>query len=113
MAREIGRARRVRAASCVVRVVAVRPAFVGVFSYSLYLTHELVIMQSWWFVSRETSADTECAADRDTGHGRVCLGVLSVLREALHEEDGATEPRDRNRTRRSHVRSFRSSHSNR
>ena len=27
-------------------------AFVGVFSYSLYLTHELVIMQSWSFVSR-------------------------------------------------------------
>ena len=26
-------------------------AFVGTFSYSLYLTHELVIMQSWWFVS--------------------------------------------------------------
>ena len=26
-------------------------AFVGVFSYSLYLTHELVIMQSWSFVS--------------------------------------------------------------
>lgn len=26
-------------------------AFVGVFSYSLYLTHELVIMQSWWFIS--------------------------------------------------------------
>jgi peptidoglycan/LPS O-acetylase OafA/YrhL len=25
-------------------------AVVGVFSYSLYLTHELVIMQSWWFV---------------------------------------------------------------
>lgn len=25
-------------------------AFVGVFSYSLYLTHELVIMESWWFV---------------------------------------------------------------
>lgn len=25
-------------------------AAVGVFSYSLYLTHELVIMQSWWFV---------------------------------------------------------------
>ena len=24
-------------------------ASVGVFSYSLYLTHELVIMQSWWF----------------------------------------------------------------
>jgi peptidoglycan/LPS O-acetylase OafA/YrhL len=24
-------------------------AFVGVFSYSLYLTHELVIMESWWF----------------------------------------------------------------
>jgi len=28
-------------------------AFVGVFSYSLYLTHELVIMQSWSFVVRE------------------------------------------------------------
>src|SRR6185295_14412154 len=26
-------------------------AFVGVFSYSLYLTHELVIMQSWWFIT--------------------------------------------------------------
>ena len=25
-------------------------AFIGVFSYSLYLTHELVIMESWWFV---------------------------------------------------------------
>jgi peptidoglycan/LPS O-acetylase OafA/YrhL len=25
-------------------------ASLGVFSYSLYLTHELVIMQSWWFV---------------------------------------------------------------
>ena len=25
-------------------------ATIGVFSYSLYLTHELVIMQSWWFV---------------------------------------------------------------
>ena len=23
-----------------------------VFSYSLYLTHELVIMQSWWFITR-------------------------------------------------------------
>lgn len=28
-------------------------AFVGVFSYSLYLTHELVIMQSWWFITRK------------------------------------------------------------
>jgi peptidoglycan/LPS O-acetylase OafA/YrhL len=27
-------------------------AFVGLFSYSLYLTHELVIMQSWWFITR-------------------------------------------------------------
>ena len=26
-------------------------ASIGVFSYSLYLTHELVIMQSWWFVT--------------------------------------------------------------
>ncbi len=33
----------------VIRMVAAA-AFVGVFSYSLYLTHELVIMQSWWFV---------------------------------------------------------------
>jgi peptidoglycan/LPS O-acetylase OafA/YrhL len=36
-------------AGSVVRVVA-GAAFVGVFSYSLYLTHELVIMQSWSFV---------------------------------------------------------------
>jgi peptidoglycan/LPS O-acetylase OafA/YrhL len=34
----------------VIRMVAAA-AFVGVFSYSLYLTHELVIMQSWWFVT--------------------------------------------------------------
>jgi len=27
-------------------------ASLGVFSYSLYLTHELVIMQSWWFTIR-------------------------------------------------------------
>jgi peptidoglycan/LPS O-acetylase OafA/YrhL len=33
----------------VIRMVAAT-AFVGVFSYSLYLTHELVIMQSWWFI---------------------------------------------------------------
>lgn len=31
------------------RLVSVA-ATIGVFSYSLYLTHELVIMQSWWFV---------------------------------------------------------------
>ncbi len=31
------------------RIVTIA-ATVGVFSYSLYLTHELVIMQSWWFV---------------------------------------------------------------
>jgi peptidoglycan/LPS O-acetylase OafA/YrhL len=31
------------------RLVAMA-AFIGLFSYSLYLTHELVIMQSWWFV---------------------------------------------------------------
>ena len=36
-------------ARSVVRVIA-GAAFVGVFSYSLYLTHELVIMQSWSFV---------------------------------------------------------------
>lgn len=36
-------------ARLVIRLVAAA-AFVGVFSYSLYLTHELVIMQSWWFV---------------------------------------------------------------
>src|SRR6266511_1621666 len=33
----------------VIRMVAAA-AFVGVFSDSLYLTHELIIMQSWWFV---------------------------------------------------------------
>jgi peptidoglycan/LPS O-acetylase OafA/YrhL len=36
----------------VIRMVAAA-AFVGVFSYSLYLTHELVIMQSWSFVVLE------------------------------------------------------------
>ena len=35
----------------VARVVGAA-AFIGVFSYSLYLTHELVIMQSWSFVMR-------------------------------------------------------------
>ena len=35
----------------IVRRLVAATAFVGVFSYSLYLTHELVIMQSWWFVS--------------------------------------------------------------
>ncbi|MGH9931391.1 MAG: hypothetical protein ACREA9_19465, partial [Pyrinomonadaceae bacterium] len=34
----------------VARLVAAA-AFVGVFSYSLYLTHELVIMQSWWLIT--------------------------------------------------------------
>jgi peptidoglycan/LPS O-acetylase OafA/YrhL len=33
-----------------VRRLVAAAAFVGVFSYSLYLTHELVIMQSWSFV---------------------------------------------------------------
>jgi hypothetical protein len=33
------------------RQLVVATAFVGVSSYSLYLTHELVIMQSWWFVT--------------------------------------------------------------
>ncbi len=28
-------------------------ATIGVFSYSLYLTHELVIIQSWWFTIKE------------------------------------------------------------
>src|ERR1043166_5904523 len=37
-------------AKIVPRIVAAA-AFVGVFSYSLYLTHELVIMQSWWFIT--------------------------------------------------------------
>jgi peptidoglycan/LPS O-acetylase OafA/YrhL len=36
----------------VIRMVAAA-AFVGVFSYSLYMTHELVIMQSWSFVVLE------------------------------------------------------------
>jgi peptidoglycan/LPS O-acetylase OafA/YrhL len=40
---------RLQLATMLRRLVGVL-AFVGVFSYSLYLTHELVIMQSWWFV---------------------------------------------------------------
>ncbi len=35
------------------RTLVAAAAFVGVFSYSLYLTHELVIMQSWWFITRK------------------------------------------------------------
>jgi peptidoglycan/LPS O-acetylase OafA/YrhL len=42
-------ARTINIAGIVRRLVAAA-AFVGVFSYSLYLTHELVIMESWWFV---------------------------------------------------------------
>ena len=42
--------RTLNAANLVPRLVAAA-AFVGVFSYSLYLTHELVIMQSWWFIT--------------------------------------------------------------
>jgi len=38
--------------TAMVRRVVAAAAFVGVFSYSLYLTHELVIMQSWWFITR-------------------------------------------------------------
>jgi peptidoglycan/LPS O-acetylase OafA/YrhL len=41
--------RRLQLATMLRRLVGVL-AFIGVFSYSLYLTHELVIMQSWWFV---------------------------------------------------------------
>ena len=63
-------------------------AFVGVFSYSLYLTHELVIMQSWWFVSPELAASVEHAPDRRSRNGRLCLVVLFVLRKALYEEGG-------------------------
>jgi peptidoglycan/LPS O-acetylase OafA/YrhL len=39
-----------RMASILPRMIAVM-ASIGVFSYSLYLTHELVIMQSWRFVT--------------------------------------------------------------
>jgi peptidoglycan/LPS O-acetylase OafA/YrhL len=35
----------------ITRRLVAAAAFVGVFSYSLYLTHELVIMQSWWFIT--------------------------------------------------------------
>ena len=40
---------KLRQPRIVPRLVSVA-ATIGVFSYSLYLTHELVIMQSWWFV---------------------------------------------------------------
>jgi peptidoglycan/LPS O-acetylase OafA/YrhL len=48
-------ARQLRAPGLVTRMLmrlTAGAAFVGVFSYSLYLTHELVIMQSWWFITR-------------------------------------------------------------
>lgn len=47
---KVGRtSRRLQLTSILPRLVG-GLAFIGVFSYSLYLTHELVIMQSWWFV---------------------------------------------------------------
>lgn len=42
-------ARQLRQPRILSRLVSIA-ATIGVFSYSLYLTHELVIMQSWWFV---------------------------------------------------------------
>ncbi len=42
-------AKQLRQPRIIPRLVSVA-ATIGVFSYSLYLTHELVIMQSWWFV---------------------------------------------------------------
>ncbi len=42
-------ARQLRHPRVMPRLVSIA-ATIGVFSYSLYLTHELVIMQSWWFV---------------------------------------------------------------
>ncbi len=42
-------ARQLRQPRILPRLVSIA-ATIGVFSYSLYLTHELVIMQSWWFV---------------------------------------------------------------
>lgn len=42
-------AKQLRQPRIIPRMVSVA-ATIGVFSYSLYLTHELVIMQSWWFV---------------------------------------------------------------
>jgi peptidoglycan/LPS O-acetylase OafA/YrhL len=46
----LAKAREPRVAARLAARVVAAAAFVGVFSYSLYLTHELVIMQSWWFV---------------------------------------------------------------
>ncbi|MBC8030385.1 MAG: acyltransferase [Pyrinomonadaceae bacterium] len=46
---EHGWAKQLRQPRIIPRLVSVA-ATIGVFSYSLYLTHELVIMQSWWFV---------------------------------------------------------------
>lgn len=62
-------------------------ASLGIFSYSLYLTHELVIMQSWYFTVEWLPPILKHPVDCYTRHHRVCLAVLSVLREAFSEED--------------------------
>ena len=63
-------------------------ASLGVFSYSLYLTHELVIMQSWRFTLHQPAFDGEHPVDCHTRNHRFCLVVLPIWREALYEEDG-------------------------
>ena len=69
-------------------------AVVGVFSYSLYLTHELVIMQSWSFTIKELPPIVNTLADRRAGDDCFCLVVLQILREAVHEESTAASERD-------------------
>jgi peptidoglycan/LPS O-acetylase OafA/YrhL len=48
--RNLGQASRANNIGALFRRLVGGLAFIGAFSYSLYLTHELVIMESWWFV---------------------------------------------------------------
>ncbi|HUS09686.1 MAG TPA: acyltransferase [Pyrinomonadaceae bacterium] len=48
--RNLGQTSRAHNLAALFRRMVGGLAFIGVFSYSLYLTHELVIMESWWFV---------------------------------------------------------------
>ena len=54
-------------------------ATLGIFSYSIYLTHELVIMQSWRWTNPALVATRECVSGGCSGDDPVRVGFLLVL----------------------------------
>ena len=79
-------------------------AAIGVFSYSLYLTHELVIMQSWWFVIQGLPPMLNTLLIVTPATVGFAWLFYQILREAIHEEGRSEEPsaqtedRPKNRT---------------